>query len=100
MNDQLQRASHHNHKYCRNKHHHHHQNLTNKDIHREQPAQESESRCPAGSLLSPGYNQGDDDDDGDVEEGEEDDGDDDDEEQDEDEDDNCRVHQSDTGRSF
>ena len=70
MNDQLQRVSHHNHKYCRNKHHHHHQNLTNKDNHREQPAQESESRCPAGSLLSPGYHEGGDDD-GD-EEGEDD----------------------------
>ena len=42
------------------------------DIHREQPAQESESRCPAGSLLSPGYHEGGNDEEEEDDEGEND----------------------------
>ena len=51
--------------HCHYHHHHHHDNNRHlfKDIHREQPAQESESRCLAGSLLSPGHDHDDDDED-------------------------------------
>ena len=56
-----------------------------KDNHREQPAQESESRFPVGSLLSPGYHEG-----GNDEEEDGDDDDDDEEEDDEGENDERR----------